>query len=219
MQSPFFTCHWPGLHVCKSVTLALIYLCRIYFNGKIISRLANIIKLSNVSVNKILNAVHTVKSETSLDLECESDYSGDYALLTNNGKYIQVLAVEQQLQINSSDQIIESLTKEELNSAAEMFIYLNTCPDSYFKSWSTFYKDLFLTQPADQITLTLNRMLKTKSLHSKASKDGNLRAEKFLKRTSELLSLKFVELQAFLYEKTIRNGSVKKEYKIPKGII
>ena len=111
------------------------------------------------------------------------------------------------------------MTKEELSSAAEMFIYLNTCPDSYFKSWFTFYKDLFLTQSADQITLTLNRMIKTKSLHSKASKDGNLRAEKLLKRTSELFSLKFEDIQAFLYEKTIRNGSIKKEYKIPKGIV
>ena len=75
-------------------------------------------------------------------------------MLSDNTMMSQVEAVEQMLLIESSElinvtlselNINDTLTKEELQSAGEMFLYLNTCPNSqWFKSWSTFYKDLLL---------------------------------------------------------------------------
>ena len=127
-------------------------------------------------------------------------------ILSSDVRLSQVSAVEQILQIDPLKQI-EDLTNEELQTAAEMFIYLNSCPTKWSKSWSSFYKDLFLTQPTNQIILTLNRMMKTKR-----SEDGKLRAEKLMKRTSNLLSLYFERIQSLLPE-TCRNGSVK----VPEG--
>ena len=102
---------------------------------------------------------------------------------------------------------------DKLQKAAELFIYLNTCPDSWFKSWSSFYKDLFLTQSANKIILTLNRIMKTKtSQHEKDSKF----AEKLFKRTSKLLFLNFEKIQNLPPEKYFKNGSLE-NIKISEG--
>ena len=100
----------------------------------------------------------TVKSRP--DLTCDN-----IVQLSGDGPMSQVKAVERILQIDSSEQINDTLTKEELRHAAEMFVYLIMCPET-IKPWLVFYRDLFLTQSLDQIILTLNRMMtgqKTKS--------------------------------------------------------
>ena len=52
-----------------------------------------------------------------------------------------------------------------LNRAAEMFVYLYTCPYNTFsdtyKPWFILFKDIFQTQPPDKILLTINRMMKS----------------------------------------------------------
>ena len=70
----------------------------------------------------------------------------------------QVEAVEQMLKIESSEQINNTLTNEELKTAGEMFLYLTMCPNT-IKPWIVFYKELFQSQAADQIILTLNRLM------------------------------------------------------------
>ena len=121
----------------------------------------------------------TVKAGTDLDLDC------GYNTPTLQDMMSQVKAVEQKLMIDSSEQIndtlqIESsdyeydyyydyvfvpeeindnLTKEELQTAGKMFLYLITCPDT-IKPWIVFYKYLFQTQSPDKIILTLNRLMK-----------------------------------------------------------
>ena len=82
---------------------------------------------------------------------------------------MQVKAVEQELQLESSDQVIETMTNEELKSAAEMFIYLIMCPEAIVP-WFTYYNDLFLTKTVDQIILSLNRIMKTKSTQNMDAK-------------------------------------------------
>ena len=161
-----------------------------------IFRFANILKHS--SVKNIQSVVKAIKSQATLDLDCDSDDQ-----FIDKVKLSQVEAVEQLLQIESSEQINETLTNEELQTAAEMFIYLNSCPTKWSKSWSSFYKDLFLSLPADQIILTLNRMMKTKR-----SEEDKLRAKKLMRRTSNLLSLNFERIQSLLPD-TYRNASVK----------
>ena len=57
----------------------------------------------------------------------------------------------------------ENMTAEDLKIAAEIFIYMNTCPlKEWFLSWRLFYNNLFETKFPDQIILTLNRLLKSK---------------------------------------------------------
>ena len=145
-------------------------------------------KNGNVSIENIMSVVKMIKSESSLDMSCENHKT----ILRDDVRVKQVKAVEQQLQLESSERILETLTNEELRTAAEMFTYLNTCPDSWYMSWSSFYRDLFLTQPADQIILTLNRMMKTAK--TSQNKDDILGAEKLFNRTSSLLSLKLPEM-------------------------
>ena len=110
-------------------------------------------QLNSVSVDNIQNVVKTARAGTSLDQRCEKN------MLTGDGPLYQVKAVEQMLQIESSEQINDTLTREELRTAGEMFLYLNLCPDK-MKPWIVFYKDLFQTQSPDQIILTLNRLMK-----------------------------------------------------------
>ena len=80
-------------------------------------------------------------------------------MLSDDSIMPQVKAVEQILNIESSEQINDNKTNEDLKIAAEMFLYLFMCPET-IKPWTVFYKDLFLTQSPDQkIILTLNRVL------------------------------------------------------------
>ena len=150
----------------------------------------------------------TVKARTSLDLSC--DNTRDRVILS------QVKAVEQKLDIESSEKINETLTKEELKTAAEMFLYLNICPSSMFKSWILFYEDLFFTQSADKIILTLNRMVKTEISHDK---DGKLRAKKLLQRAAQSLSLQYEDIGNFLGEKYFHQEIYGTDFKVPKGAV
>ena len=159
--------------------------------------------------------VKTVKSETSLNLTC-ANYD---TRLSNDEIFSHVRAVEQMLKIESSEHINETLTDEALQTAAEIFIYLSTCPKhdmKWFLSWSSFYTDLFLTQSAQNIILTLNRMMKiTKS----QDKNGKLRAEKLLLKVTSLLALKFEEIEGLLPENVVRNTVAKNnKNKIPNGM-
>ena len=111
--------------------------------------------------------VKKIKLETSFGKSC--DVNG---LFWWTFKVSQVALVEKQLEIESSATRFGSITPSELKSAAEMFIYLNTCTDStttdgthlilgkWFKSWFRLYNDLFKLQTTDQIILTLNRLMK-----------------------------------------------------------
>ena len=152
----------------------------------------------------------TVTSETSLDLRCYRYMLDDDVMMS------QVKAVEEMMQIESSEIIDESLTNEQLKTAAQMFLFLNTCPNTrWFKSWFSFYKDLFLTKSADQIILTLNRMIKTETSHDKA---GKLRAKKLLQRNKSLLSLQFEEIGRLLGEKYFE-AITGTEFIIPNGAV
>ena len=103
----------------------------------------------------------------------------------------QVNAVEQILQINSTDIIYENITTSVLKDAGEMFIYLNSCSD-LLKPWFLFYTDLFQNQTIDVVILTLNRIMK-----NKGKKENQLMiiAEEIFEKTSSLLKLKYQEIE------------------------
>ena len=121
-------------------------------NNKAIFRFANTV--NSRSVDNIQRVVKTVKTETSPDLTCDQAM-----LMYGDDKLSRVKAVERILHIESSEQINDTLTNEELKTAGEMFLYLIMCPDT-IKPWIVFYKDLFQTQSPNQIILSLNRVMK-----------------------------------------------------------
>ena len=145
----------------------------VYWN-KNIFRFANIIKFDD----NIFSVVKTVKSKTNLDLGCA------YSRLSDDSMLSQVKAVEQMLKIESSEHINDTLTKKELKTAGEMFIYLIMCPDE-IKPWLLFYKDLFQFQSPDQIILTLNRLMKGPRTHT--NEIYKKLAEIFFNRISKML--------------------------------
>ena len=84
--------------------------------------------------------------------------------------------MENELKIESTDIIFANISKATLRAAANIFIYIYPitgylCPfyafNDWFSVWSPFYTDLFKTQPADKIILTLNRIIKTTTELSK----------------------------------------------------
>ena len=113
-------------------------------------------------------------------------------------------ALENELKIASTDIIFKNISEATFKAAAEVFIYIspliidNSCPfkefNKWFSIWSPFYKDLFKTQPADKIVLTLNRII-TSQLRRNAAKD-------ILSRTATLLSLNYKSIQSRLPRKS-----------------
>ena len=152
-----------------------------------------------ISEDKIWNAVRKIRAETSLNKECDGDLSQGY-IFQEEDVNIQVTLVEQYLQIKASEHQLENLLESNLTKAAEMFIYLNLCPNTdemreSFNTWSAFYSDLFQQSP-DKILLTLNRLMKT------LDKDDKVRNEKVFKKTSNLLSLNQGELHSMSLSNT-----------------
>ena len=115
----------------------------------------------------------------------------------------QVNEVENNLKIEPTNDIFENITEASLNAAAKIFLYiypeakhgycLFSIFNSWFRVWSTFYHDLFKTQSADKIILTLNRIIKTTS--HQLSRNA---AEDILTRAATILSLKYQFIQSRL---------------------
>ena len=109
-----------------------------------------------------------VKLETSLAIPCEN-----FGLYTD--KMSQVLKLEQELKIKSSNQRFRNMSAEDLKTASYIFIYINLCPGKT-KPWIIFFQDLFQNQPLDQIILTLNRVVRitTNNFHGEFFKNLSL---------------------------------------------
>ena len=125
--------------------------------------------------------------------------------------------IEQLLELESSKMRHNNVKADSLKIASEMFIYLNICPgkldtkwyssqylELWFQAWYKFYKNLFKTESPEQIILSLNRMMKSNNFRNK---DGRIMAEKLLKKTASMLSLKLNDIQSMLGKGT-RNISV-----------
>ena len=154
-------------------------------------------KLDNVSISNIHNVVRKIKTGAPLDMFCIDDTEGE--ILNDDDRLLSLVrAVEERLNIPQRlameihDPNYKPLSNNDLKAAAEIFMYLIPCPNLWFRFWSEFYKNLFLTQSTDQIILTLNRMMK---ITGTQAKDGNIRAEKLLKKITTKLSLSYEEIQ------------------------
>ena len=153
-----------------------------------------------MTVDKLWDVVKKLKRETSLEKTCYT-YKNDL-YMDPNIIASQVSVFENQLGINSSELRFENMTGKDLQTAAEMFLYLNMCPGEYnkeipvgplqkwFITWFTFYEDLLKKQSPDIILLTLNRIMK--------KTNDNAFEGMFFKRITNALKLKNEEIQSLL---------------------
>ena len=140
-----------------------------------------------------------IKLETSLDMTC-----GTIGIYNNMISDIEMVKkVEQNLKINSSDEIYKNITAQELEVPAMMYLYLNTCPGIY-RPWFTFYKILFQTQSPDQIILTLNRLMKGTTTPKNKFLKGL--AQNVFQRLASLLSLRYEEIQSMSQSQGMTNN-------------
>ena len=156
-------------------------------------------------------------------MNVKSSYS-EYKCSDDNGLYNddkiekiisnQVTIVEQNLNLQSSDQRYENMTAKSLKHAAEMFIYLGVCP-GLFAPWLKFYNtyrdSIFSPQLAshpEDIMLTLNRIMKAPT----PSNNDNLAikriAQRLLEKMVSLLSMKFGEIQSGKMSLSFGNNTV-----------
>ena len=107
-----------------------------------------------------MNAVMKRKKEIVLE-RCRKYNKGDDFMYDDSVIESNVAAVEQMLNITSSDLVFNNITPSTLKAAAEMFMYLNSCSFDLIPLVK-FFKDLLMNKRPDIILLTLNRMLKVK---------------------------------------------------------
>ena len=142
--------------------------------------------LKSPDEDQIWAIVQKIKSDTSFGLDC--DWTGVFAPTVIES---QVLKVEEELKINSTTSLrLPSMQKSKLKTAAEMFLYLNICPDP-LKPWFLFYKDLFQNEP-EMIVLTLNRLIKRSGNHQNVQ--FNSIGKQLFEKVSEVFSLKYKEI-------------------------
>ena len=173
-------------------------------------RFANIIKQIN-DTDKIWKVVKDIRSKTMFLRVCNSMQSK--VLFTETDIQLNMRAFEEKIQINSTD-VSENMTDNQLKEAAQMFIYLNFCPDS-LNPWFLFYKELFKNKSTNVIALTLNRILKGNI----SDETDNLKkiAKTLLNELTSLLSLQYQyigDMSKLRKEETARDGLLSKGFNI-----
>ena len=104
----------------------------------------------------------------------------------------QIEDLSKVLNLNSSGDVDTDVTDSTLKTAAEMFLYLNSCPDD-LRSWFLFYEDLLSKKSLEVILLQLNRILK--GGYSQNNKKLKTIAKKVFERVTILFSSKYKEIQ------------------------
>ena len=123
-------------------------------------RFANILQLRNSTTDDdtIWSVLKKIKSDLKFE-KCPTGAPADEFDELQNPRGLfkmgdmlgQMTKVEDDLQMKNitNEQIMENMTAENLQKAAEMFLYVNSCPDP-LKSWFLFYINLFERKSPDQ---------------------------------------------------------------------
>ena len=129
--------------------------------------------------------VTKIKSKSLLQNEqgpqhCHQNFMLPELIIENRNDLENLMIEGFNKNINSSNEIISGIPNETLEHAGKMFIYLNSCSETYL-AWIDFYKRLFKSSNLKTIMQTLNRLIiKTKN-------------EKHLNVVSNILSKKVFE--------------------------
>ena len=159
-------------------------------NTKPFIRLSNILKVTRLNVKEIWDAVKNVVLKVDWGTIGGGCLNDEIRMTQDVNRMVKM--VEDEIKIKSSDLILGNMTKEDLEIAAEMFIYLINCPTGYqhtwFTSWSAFYNELFESQSLDRIILTINRIMNSKPMKIEAEKEI---AQKLFMKIATFAELKY----------------------------
>ena len=162
-----------------------MFFCEVY-----VLRFSNLIhvhrSVKRWSEEQIWNLLKHVRSEILYHKGCHSSglyYSHDTESLLDK--------VERKLGLKSDENRKDTMTVEDLNIAAKMFLYLNVCQDLQ-RSWFLFYTDLLQNQSPDQMILTLSRVFKG------GTASRTTISRKLFDRISSVLSLKYESVSSLL---------------------
>ena len=158
----------------------------------ILSRLANMFKLSEENIENIFNTVRKIRM-AFLDVECAFDYLE--TSYNSDPVESQIIALEQELKVQSHTKIYKTMESKDLENAAEVFLYLKACP-VHLKPWILFYEELFETKSPEEILLTLNRISKGSYAATPESNFSSNMAKKLLRKARTLFSLQSKELKS-----------------------
>ena len=115
-----------------------------------------------------------------------------------------VMAVEEKLQVKSTDMRFNNITDADLNTAAQMIIYMcTTCTENSNPEWVRFYFNLFKTQSPNEIILTLNRLqVILSSVNNYITRFGVFETNlKLFNRTKAILGLKHKQIRGLIPRK------------------
>ena len=90
-----------------------------------------------------------------------------------------IISIGNQFHINTSLEQFENVTRDNLETAAEMVLYMTPC-STPLKNWFMFYADIFKNKHSAEILLALNRI--TKGKKTKENKELKKVASKVLKK-------------------------------------
>ena len=160
-------------------------------------RLANIVHLNPLSVDKIWNVLKKRKSENIFNKTCITITS---SLAFDADIFSSVVELEKLFQVNYDNdvEIFTNISDINLRLAGDMFLYIYPCSD-VMMPWLKFYINLFRNNPLDHILLTLNRILK--SNNSRQNKNLKSIAKKLLGKINSTPSLKLLDLHNINAEK------------------
>ena len=152
-------------------------------------RFANLIK--NMKEDDVWPVLRKIK------LTIPFDINPVYPIM-HSGNQIKknIDAIEDHLNMKSTEDIYVNRTNEDLKPAASMFLYLN-CRSYLLRSWFSFFTNLFQDKSPYQIVLTLNKILKV-DLTSNNKEFKNI-ARKLFQKTSNLLSLKHKQIKKMIH--------------------
>ena len=149
-------------------------------------RFANMLVISNHSLTDIWNILKEIKYTISVDKVCKN------YLYENPEIQSIVTTFEETLNVKSSEIILGNMTDTTLKTAAEMFLYVNSC--TYLLTpWLSFCKNLFENESPSTILLSLNRMLKVGD--TRENRDLKTIVKKLFQKSNSLFSLKYGEVK------------------------
>ena len=145
-------------------------------------RFANMLVISNHSLTDIWNILKEIKYTISVDKVCKN-------YLYENSEIHSILTTfEKTLNVKSSKIILGNMTDTTLKTAAEMFLYVNSC--TYLLTpWLSFCKNLFENESSSTILLSLNRVLKVGD--TRENRDLKIVVKKLLHKSNSLFSIKY----------------------------
>ena len=128
---------------------------------------------------------------------CKKSNTGNDFMYEDSVIQSNVEAIEKMLNITSSDLTFNNMTSEKLKTAAEIFMYLNSCSLDLIPLIN-FFKDLLMNKSPDIILLTLNRFLKVRETSD--NKNFKMVLQKIFNTTFDVFSKDYSKWKNMTWE-------------------